>query len=1452
MDIASLPWLNRPMRPQLAALCAFLVSFASVLQAQVRWNFSAANGNTSTRPAEITGGTITAANLASGTLSFDNDPASTGAYTGATGGNHALVIAKAGALSTADSTYLQFTLTPTVALKIASVALGSRSVATGATTLTLYSSMDGFTTALGAASVPANGAWTRATFSNLTLAPATNTAVTFRIYASEGTAAASWRVDDVLVTFAGPTIETQPTLTATPAPAVSNGSATIGVTASGVGTLTYQWRKDGTAIPSSLNATAITATLELSTLISTSAGNYDVQVSDALGGTTTSNAAALTVAKAFATVEVTSPSATYNGSVQSASATTVPAGLPVILTYTGTGGISYGPSPAPPAGAGSYSVTGTINHSEYQGTGNGTLTIAKANATLTLGSTSQTYNGSPRFATATTTPTGLPVTFTYNGSATAPTTAGSYPLVGTINHANYAGTASDTFVITPASGTLALDNLTTTYDGTARSPTATASPSGQTVILTYTGTGSTTYGPSTTAPTDAGTYAVTATFDAGSNYAATATGTFTIASAAQTISFAPLPDRLTASGPLGLAATSSSGLPVSFTLVSGSPDIATLAGNLITPTGAAGSVTIRATQSGSANYLAAPVVERSFRFVHDASAPVLLASPSDTTAHVGETISLSATVGGAPTPTMQWRKNGVDIPGATDTQLSFASAALSDTGSYQIVATNLAGSIASTPITLTVTKRPQTITFPETASAYPAASTVALRATASSGLSVTYTLISGSGTLTGNTLTGQSGEIVIRATQAGDGQYSAAEPVQRTYRFIAGAVSAFISVPPADQTVLAGTNVVLHASALGAPTPTFRWQKEGADIPGATSATLTISRVSLADAGRYTVIATNLGGSSQASAQLIVRAAPQIIAQPASRTATLGTATTLQVTATGFPAPTYQWRRNGVGIGGATGSTLTFPRINAGDAGLYDVVVTNALGAVTSDAATLTVQPNAFAGGYFGRFTTGETSAGNLAVYVRPDGTAALFGHLPGLQTAVITLALPLDDTGRFSVSATTLARTPTPESASALPPTSAAPRPVTLSGRIDLTTGTLTGTVAELGVGMEGTRSAIDGPAAAQAGIYQLAVVGSASGRGYVIVGADGRTMLFTADASALDSLSGSMVGTRLEATSVGGTPIILTFGANGVLSGTARINASTTVALSGIAEGAAGTERLINLSTRGITTPASPLIAGFVITGTTPKQVLVRAAGPALAGNPFNVAGALANPSLQILRGTASAGQNDNWGTPAANGTAVRAASTQTGAFPFANNSADAALVATLQPGAYTAVIGGGTGIVLAEVYEVLASSEAPGTRRLANVSTRALVSPTTQLIAGFVIGGSAPRRVLIRGVGPTLGSAPFNVAGVLANPQITVFRGGTAIRNNDDWFRDATAAALLRTAAANAGAFALGATSLDAALLVYLEPGAYTVQVTGPANAQGAAANGIALVEIYESPE
>lgn len=127
--------------------------------------------------------------------------------------------------------------------------------------------------------------------------------------------------------------------------------------------------------------------------------------------------------------------------------------------------------------------------------------------------------------------------------------------------------------------------------------------------------------------------------------------------------------------------------------------------------------------------------------------------------------------------------------------------------------------------------------------------------------------------------------------------------------------------------------------------------------------------------------------------------------------------------------------------------------------------------------------------------------------------------------------------------------------------------------------------------------------------------------------------------------------------------------------------------------------------------------------------------------------------------------------------------------------------------------------------------------------NISTRGSISTGDPLIAGFVIGGPVAKRVLVRAVGPGLIAQGLSTA--LANPRLTLFRDQTVVKENDDWFRDAEAASISAAAAAS-GAFALGAESLDAAILMVLEPGAYTAHVESVTTAAG-----VALVEVYEVP-
>ena len=816
-----------------------------------------------------------------------------------------------------------------------------------------------------------------------------------------------------------------------------------------------------------------------------------------------------------------------------------------------------------------------------------------------------------------------------------------------------------------------------------------------------------------------------------------------------------------------------------------------------------------------------------------APAPVVVTEPVGVTAYVGETATLTTALDGTAPISVQWYKNAVAVSGATATTLTVTAVVEADAGVYTLVATNAFGTATTQPVAILVLKRPQSITFAPATTTVVAGSGVVLNATASSGLAVTYTLVSGAATLTGNVVTGSGGNVVVRAGQAGNASFAAATPVEATFNFVSGGLSPFITSPPLDQTVTAGGSVTFRGIAIGTPAPTYQWLKDGVLLPGATSATLTLASTTLADAGRYTLTATNVAGTSTTSATLTVRAAPVITAGPTSQAVFAGDRVTLTVSVTGFPAPTYQWRRNGTAVAGATSATLTLASALATDAGNYTVTASNALGTVTSEPAALTVTTRDFSGVYFGQFSGAD---GEFVLYVRADRTSVFLGTLPARQSGLALTNLRVDLAGGFSQAAATLSGTP--------------PTSVTLRGTLDEATGALTGTVAELGLTLTGSRSERSGPAAALAGYYPIALIGSGSGRGQAIVAPNGQVFVLTAAGPTLDSARGVLdAAGRLTATTATQATLDFVF-TGGTVRGTVRTPTGTTGTIAGVIDSLAGREHLVNLSIRTTTSPgAGTLITGFVIAGTVAKQVLIRAAGPALAGAPFNVAGALADPTIQVFRGATAVGQNDDWGTPATNVAAITAAATRAGAFPFRAGSSDAALLSTLTPGAYTVVVAGGTGNVLAEIYEVLQNNEVPGARRVVNVSARGLVSPATPFISGFVISGPGPQRVLIRGIGPTLAGAPFNVAGTLPNPQLSLFRGAAVVKTNDDWFRDPEAA-LVREASVRAGAFALGNTSLDAAMLVFLEPGAYTVQVTPPANANAANSTGLVLIEVYES--
>ncbi|MBN8460493.1 MAG: S8 family serine peptidase [Verrucomicrobia bacterium] len=224
-----------------------------------------------------------------------------------------------------------------------------------------------------------------------------------------------------------------------------------------------------------------------------------------------SNTSAVSVNPAPATVTLGSLAQTYDGNPKPAGVTTDPAGLATSVTYDGSATV--------PSNAGSYPVVATVTDPNYQGSASGTLVIGKATATVTLGSLAETYDGSPKPASVTTDPAGLAASVTYDGSATVPSNAGSYPVVATVTDPNYQGSASGTLVIGKATATVTLGSLAQTYNGNPKLASVTTDPAGLAASVTYDG--------SATVPSNAGSYAVVATIS-DPNYQGSASGTLVI------------------------------------------------------------------------------------------------------------------------------------------------------------------------------------------------------------------------------------------------------------------------------------------------------------------------------------------------------------------------------------------------------------------------------------------------------------------------------------------------------------------------------------------------------------------------------------------------------------------------------------------------------------------------------------------------------------------------------------------------------------------------------------------------------------------------------------------------------------------------------------------------------------------------------------------------------------
>ena len=616
---------------------------------------------------------------------------------------------------------------------------------------------------------------------------------------------------------------------------------------------------------------------------------------------------------------------------------------------------------------------------------------------------------------------------------------------------------------------------------------------------------------------------------------------------------------------------------------------------------------------------------------------------------------------------------------------------------------------------------------------------------------------------------------------------------------------------PTSRSAIVGQSTTFAVAASSTISISYQWMKSGNPIVGATGASFTLGSVTLADAGSYTVRVSNTGGSVTSNAATLsvtnptttpppapppstpTAVLPTIATQPANQIVLIGATATFSVTVNGTTPLVYQWRKDGVAIPGATNALLSVSNVQPSHVGNYTVAVSNSAGTVTSSIGVLSLHtapmvltPPADQTVVVGRqlrLSVVASGTSPLSYAWRKDGAT-----LAGATASIYEVnEVQLSHAGTYSVVVSSIAGSVN----------SAAAR-VTITPLV---------------------------PAVATAPTARTVTVGEATTFNVTASGTPPFTYQWMKDGQPIaGATEASLTLPVVRAADAGNYTVRISNPAGGVTSAAAAL--------------AVRSSRLVNLSTRAFVPAGGTLTPGFFVRGSGTKPLLIRAVGPTLRR--FGVESALSETRLEVLPQGSS--------TPLSREREVNAISDNeaaaiVGAFPLDPGGKDASIQASITPRGYTVRVSPGdptmTGVTLAEIYD----ADAPGSpAQIINVSTLGFVGAgENQLTAGFVISGNAPKRLLLRAIGP--GLAPFGVSGILTDPQIALVPQGRAepLAANDDWPDTPS----LRTAFGGAGAFALPGGSKDAALLITLEPGAYTVMVSSVITS----VTGQALVEIYD---
>lgn len=337
--------------------------------------------------------------------------------------------------------------------------------------------------------------------------------------------------------------------------------------------------------------------------------------------------------------------------------------------------------------------------------------------------------------------------------------------------------------------------------------------------------------------------------------------------------------------------------------------------------------------------------------------PNITQHPLSLTVNPGEPATFAVVVSGTSPFAYQWKKGTAMIAGATNASYTITNAKQTDEGNYSCVVSNIAGTQTSNAATLTVTDPPVITKQPASSTVNPGDSaTFSVSATGTMPLG--YQWRKGSNEIPGAT---NASLTLSNVKESDEGSYQclvsnvAGSQLSNTAALTVNDPPT-ITQHPVSITVNAGSPAAFSVAATGIAPLSYQWKKGSADISGATSASYSISSAKESDAGEYSCIVSNPAGSRTSNtATLTVNVPPEITHNPEPKTVNPGAAVTFSVTATGTAPLSYQWKKGGGDISGATQASYTIAGVKESDEGSYSCAVSNIAGARLSTAAALVV-----------------------------------------------------------------------------------------------------------------------------------------------------------------------------------------------------------------------------------------------------------------------------------------------------------------------------------------------------------------------------------------------------------------------------------------------------------------------------------------------------------------